>query len=181
MENLHLTDHLALVAPISPLAADLYALIAADRVNLSRWLPWANTMHEVADEAAFLAYAQGQIAAHQLWLAIITVNGKPAGMIDLHDKKDGHADVGYWLGRPYRGHGYISQSLQALEKLAFNDWQLNKLQILTVPDNIASQAVAKSNHYHCDARLPKHIPTLAGDYQDAIIFSKLRQDWLTQI
>lgn len=76
MENLHLTDHLALVAPISPLAADLYALIAADRANLSRWLPWANTMHEVADEAAFLTYAQGQIAAHQLWLAIITVNGK---------------------------------------------------------------------------------------------------------
>ncbi|WP_203641414.1 GNAT family N-acetyltransferase [Levilactobacillus andaensis] len=157
-------------------APALYALIEQDRPPLEKWLPWADSMQSVADEAAFLQYSQQRNADHQLWLRIIWVADQPAGMIDIHEMKDGHGEIGYWLGRDFRGHGIISQSLVLTEQAGFDTLHLNKLSILAATENNASRHVAERNHYHLDGILRQHIPTTGTAYHDAAVYSKLKTE-----
>ncbi|TGD19776.1 GNAT family N-acetyltransferase [Levilactobacillus suantsaiihabitans] len=153
-------------------APALFALIQQDRTHLARWLPWAATTQSVADERIFLRYCQGRIADKQLWLAVIWVDDQPAGMIDLHNFQDRHADVGYWLGRDFRGQGVISRSLAQVETVGFDQLNLVKLNILAATANHPSRQVAERNHYHLDGILRQHIPVTTG-FADAAIYSKL--------
>lgn len=159
-------------------APALFGCIDADRAFLAQWLPWAATTRTIADETAFLKYCQGRIASHQLWLAVIWVAGRPAGMIDLHEFKDQHAAVGYWLDHTLRGQGIMTQCLAAVEAIGFNSLDLHSINLLAEPDNRASRAVAEHRGFHQDGVLREHIPTIQGGYHDAVIYSKLDREFI---
>lgn len=166
-----------LKAPQLSDAPALFACVDADRDLLSQWLPWAATTRTVADEAAFLKYCQERITSHQLWLAVILVADRPAGMIDLHDFKNQHASVGYWLDHTLRGKGIMTQCLAAVEEIGFNTLGLHSINLLAEPDNHASRAVAEHRGFHQDGVLREYIPTIRGDYRDAVVYSKLDREF----
>ena len=173
----NISPTIQLKAPALTDAPALFACIAADRENLSRWLPWVATTRAVADEAAFLKYCQNRIATQQLWLAVIWVAGQPAGMIDLHDFRDHQAEVGYWLGHDSREQGVMTSCLAAVEAVAFHDLGLHVIDILVDPQNIASRAVAERRGFHQDGILREHLPSVRGGYQDAVTYSKLSREF----
>ncbi|WP_158727546.1 GNAT family N-acetyltransferase [Levilactobacillus enshiensis] len=170
-----MTDFLQLKEPAVTDATALYNLIEQDRAYLEQWLPWADSMQSAADEAAFLQYSQQRNADRKLWLRIIWVADQPAGMIDIHEMKDGHGEIGYWLGRDFRKRGVVSHCLALTEQAAFTALHLNKLIILAATANTASRHVAERNHYHLDGILRQHIPS-GNDYHDAAIYSKLKTE-----
>lgn len=165
-----------LMTPVVSDAPALFALIDQDRANLARWMPRTANIQSVADEAAFLLKSRERIAANQFWLAVIWVGSHPAGTIDLHAFKDGHAEVGYWLGRDFQGRGIMPHVLGIVENVAFNQLGLHKLELLIATANIRSQAVALRRGFHQDAILREHLLTATGDYNDAIVYSKLKHD-----
>jgi len=168
----------------SPQLSDASALLAcidADREFLSQWLPWVATTRTVADEIAFLKYCQARIANQQLWLAVIWVADRPAGMIDLHEFMDHHAAVGYWLDRTHRGQGIMTQCLAIVEAIGFNTLDLHSINLLAEPENHASRAVAEHRGFHQDGVLREHIPIIQGTYRDAVIYSKLAHEFIATI
>ena len=165
-----------LMTPVVSDAPALFALIDQDRANLARWMPRTANIQSVADEAAFLLKSRERIAANQFWLAVIWVGSHPAGTIDLHAFKDGHAEVGYWLGRDFQGRGIMPHVLGIVENVAFNQLGLHKLELLIATANTRSQAVALRRGFHQDAILREHLLTATGDYNDAIVYSKLKHD-----
>lgn len=169
-----LTTHL--MTPVVADAPALFALIDQDRAELSRWMPRTASIQSIEDEAAFLLKSQERIAANQFWLAVIWVGSQPAGTIDLHTFKDGHAEIGYWLGRDFRGKGIMTHVLGIVEDVAFRQLNLNKLELLIATPNTASQAVAHRRNFHQDGILREHLLTATGDYNDAVIYSKLSHD-----
>ncbi|NLR08409.1 MULTISPECIES: GNAT family N-acetyltransferase [Lactobacillaceae] len=177
MTTYSVSPYIQLKSPQLSDAPALFACIAADRPYLSQWLPWAATTRTVADETAFLKYCQQRIASHQLWLTVIWVAGRPAGMIDLHDFKDHHAAVGYWLNHTLRGQGITTKCLATVETIGFNTLKLHSLNLLAEPENHASRAVAEHRGFHQDGLLRAHIPTVQGDYRDAVIYSKINREF----
>lgn len=173
--QLSVTDNIYIETPAISDAAGLYPLIAQDRENLAKWLPWAATTQSVIDEAGFIRDCLQRIEDRQLWLGVIWVDHHPAGMIDLHDFKDSHAAIGYWLGKDYRGQGVLAQSLAALEKFGFGRYRLHKISILAEPDNAASRAVAERANYRQDGTLREHIPH-QDSFADAVVYSKLSDE-----
>ncbi|NLR08410.1 MULTISPECIES: GNAT family N-acetyltransferase [Lactobacillaceae] len=169
-----LTTHL--MTPVVSDAPALFALIDQDRAHLARWMPRTASIQSVADEAAFLLKSRERIAANQFWLAVIWVGTHPAGTVDLHSFKDGHAEVGYWLGRDFQGRGIMPHVLGIVEDVAFNQLGLNKVELVIATDNTRSQAVAIRRKFHQDAILREHLLTAAGTYDDAIVYSKLKHD-----
>lgn len=176
MADYRVSKTIVLKSPTPDDAPGLFDLVDADRQTLRRWLSWADDTEAVADEAAFLRVCQRQMAHGELWLAVIWVDNRPAGMIDLHNIHDGQAEVGYWLGRAFQGRGVMTQCLKTVEQIGFTTLHLHKLFLLAASGNFASQGVAKRRHFQVEGRLRQQIPDTHGGYWDAVLFAKLASD-----
>ncbi|MCI1942746.1 MAG: GNAT family N-acetyltransferase [Lactobacillus sp.] len=131
-----------LVLTVPAQAAALFCVIEQNCESLAEWLPWANKMQSIADEKQHLEETMKQFAADKYLGLTIVINGKPAGMIDLHNFRPGGGEIGYWIGEQYRGHGVMTRSVQCLTKYAFEHLRWNSIDILTRPKNLHSQHVA---------------------------------------
>jgi len=54
--------------------------------------------------------------------------------------------LGYHLGKAFRGHGYMQESLNRILKFAFEELDVDQVYALILNDNASSQKVARSNN-----------------------------------
>lgn len=54
--------------------------------------------------------------------------------------------LGYHLGKAFRGNGYMQEALARILKFAFEELDVNQVYALILNDNYSSQKVAKSNN-----------------------------------
>jgi [ribosomal protein S5]-alanine N-acetyltransferase len=76
--------------------------------------------------------------------AIRQASGRLIGGIGLHRGElwtSHRAELGYWLGRPYRGQGIMTQVVRAAVQYAFERLDLTKLTAQVYADNPASVRV----------------------------------------
>lgn len=60
-----------------------------------------------------------------------------------------HAEIGYWIGAPWRGQGATTRALTLLTEWAFDVLELHELSLETVIGNVASERVATKASYEC--------------------------------
>jgi ribosomal-protein-alanine N-acetyltransferase len=132
--------------PLELADADALFLYASDP-EVSKMMSW----DPPPDRAETLAFLQRMIAAREASTSTgwaILIDGKPAGVISL----DGitwqfrawrvdRAEMGYWLGRPFWGKGYMSEAAYAALRFAFETLGLHKVTIGCVEGNAASRAI----------------------------------------
>lgn len=104
--------------PLQTADADaLYCLI--DNWNVVRWLtstPWPYTRPDMDEFIAHAAQADPSVGTP---LAII-VDGAPAGVFGYRHRRDeagqpsANTHIGYWLGEPYWGRGYMTEAACAV-------------------------------------------------------------------
>jgi ribosomal-protein-serine acetyltransferase len=124
-----------------------HALVAASRAELMPWMPWAAG----TDEGAYRVYVARVVADRSGPLATggaayaILVDGAFAGCIDLHDEMPGQrsASIGYWLGTPFTGQGWMTKSVVALAAIGFGDLGLQRIEISADAENVRSRRVAE--------------------------------------
>jgi RimJ/RimL family protein N-acetyltransferase len=68
------------------------------------------------------------------------------GQLDFHrvDWEDRRAEAGIWVAPDYRGHGLASAALRLAGSWLFDVCGLQRLELLTEPDNAAMIAAAKA-------------------------------------
>ena len=54
--------------------------------------------------------------------------------------------LGYHLGKAFRGHGYMQESLNRILKFAFEELDVDQVYALILNDNASSQKVVRSNN-----------------------------------
>ncbi|MER7796992.1 GNAT family N-acetyltransferase [Microbacterium sp. NPDC096154] len=67
-----------------------------------------------------------------------------AGMMGLHEIKDGAAEFGYWLAPQARGRGYAAEAARSVVDFAFGPLRLERLEWHAVVGNLASARVAQN-------------------------------------
>jgi RimJ/RimL family protein N-acetyltransferase len=85
---------------------------------------------------------------------------------------DDNVQVGYWMKREARGRGAATRALRLLAEWAFAELDAGRVQLLTEPDNVASQRVAEKAGFTRDATLRSYL-VLKGERRDAVMFSVL--------
>ena len=156
-------------------ATSLYDQIEKTRSQLAQYMPWGDKTRSVEDERNFLIYCQKQIAAKKLWNASIWIDGKPVGMIDLHniDLDNRHAEVGYWLGGEYQGNGVMTDCLKKLLEVGFEELKLHKIKLLAEEVNEASNAVAKKAGFKLEGHLQDEIFS-NNKFHDACLYGLVK-------
>lgn len=158
-------------------AETLFDLIDHDREELGKWMPWTQTTRSAQDERHFIHYALDRQAHNQLWVAIIVVHNKPAGMIDIHeiDHLNKHGKIGYWLGQAFQGKGVMTRSLQAVERVAFDELGLQRLELLADVANLRSRAVAERLSYINEGTMSAYL-FVNGRFHDTILYPRFVQE-----
>lgn len=88
-------------------------------------------------------------AAPEIYAVVLKESGEPVGSCGimfadgLHsaDMKPGHAEIGYWIGKPYWGQGLIPEAVRALLARSFNELKLDAVWCGYYDGNVKSRRV----------------------------------------
>ncbi|OJU85749.1 MAG: hypothetical protein BGO11_11910 [Solirubrobacterales bacterium 70-9] len=158
-------------------AAELTAVVAANRPHLSRWLPWAATYgHQ--DSVDYVARTQAQLAAEDGFEGAIVVGGEIVGGAGFHaiDRLNHSTSIGYWLTEDAQGSGLMTATVTTLLDHVFEVWALHRVVIEAVVDNHRSRAIPERLGFTEEGVL-REAKLVRGRYEDAALYAMLASDW----
>jgi ribosomal-protein-alanine N-acetyltransferase len=86
------------------------------------------------------------------------------------------AEIGYALGRPYWGSGYMHEALQALLRYAFQTLDLNRLEADIDPRNRASARTLERLGFQKEGHLRERW-IVNDEISDTWLYGLLRREW----
>jgi RimJ/RimL family protein N-acetyltransferase len=150
---------------------DVPAIVdACNDPEIQYWIPVIPRPYTEEDAQAFVG---GEVAGIGRQQFAITEEGRVVGSIGMgeNDSRTGH--VGYWCAPEARGRGVTTQALRLLCKYALEDLRLERLELITDPDNRASQRVAEKVGFRREGVLRSHLLHPDGRRRDSVMFSLL--------
>ena len=106
------------------------------------------------DAKAYIAFCHEQDPAKNLSLAI-TADDTAVGSIGVFCRDSGTAELGYWLGKPYRGKGIMTQMVKEVCGLAFRRFAVDEIFAEPYAWNAASQRVLEKAGFVCSGKKEK--------------------------
>lgn len=97
-------------------------------------------------------------------------------MVDSEDKAHGRAELGYWLGVPYWGHGYCTEAARALLDYGFGVLELRRIFARHLGSNPASGRVMAKAGLRFEGVLRQH-HVKWGRPEDDVHYGLLRSEW----
>jgi len=146
-------------------------VVACNDPEITRWIPMIPSPYTEEDALAFVRGETRPEIAHSF---AITINGHLAGAIGMRlDSANQSGHIGYWIAAPERGRGVCTRALRALSSWAFEELSLQRLELITDPDNLASQRVAEKVGFRREGILRSHLLHPDGRRRDSVMFSLL--------
>lgn len=126
-------------------AAELFALVDANRAALREWLPWVDATCKVGDSERFIAEALRERTATRAYQAGIWSMGALVGGIG-HNRIDAAARVafpGWWLVPAAQGQGLMTPCCQVVFAHAFTQLLVTRIVVGVAMGNARGQAIVK--------------------------------------
>jgi RimJ/RimL family protein N-acetyltransferase len=125
-----------------------------------------------------LADIQAQFRARTLFQWGVDSGGEVVGTCTLAslDPANRRAELGYALGRPHQGRGYMAAALPALLRFAFGRLDLHRVVADSDPRNVPSIRTLERLGFRREGLLRQHY-LVAGEPQDAVVYGLLRSEW----
>ncbi|UHA72776.1 GNAT family N-acetyltransferase [Paenibacillus sp. 481] len=137
----------------------------------------AFTIREQAD--SIIAFFQERFEQGEGIRWGITLQGEDTliGTCGFHElnKEHSRAEVGYDLNPAYWGQGIITEVLQALVPVGFEQFHFQRIQAFTKPENIASQRVLEKSGFTKEGTL-RGYANENGIFEDYVVFGVLKRD-----
>jgi len=106
--------------------------------------------------------------------------GEVMGAIGLHlEPNHDRAEIGYWIGIPYWGHGYVTEAAQAVVNYAFADLGVNRVFAFHFTRNPASGRVLQKIGMQREGTMRQHLLKW-GEHVDVDYYGIVRGEWERQ-
>ncbi len=119
------------------------------------------------------------------WAIVLKETGEVIGDISLmpfgtgnHTKNEKEKEIGFWLGKPYWGNGYMPEACLRLMEYAFADLGSTCIWIAHHDKNMKSARVQAKCGFRFDHRKDNIYLKRFDCYRNAIINCMAREDWL---
>jgi RimJ/RimL family protein N-acetyltransferase len=154
---------------------DAPAIEAACRdPEIAHWIPFIPRPYTRADAEEYLAACLESGDERRPFAIVDAGSGELLGSIDMGVNSLGYrGHIGYWITAEARGRGVCTRALGLLSLWAFDELGLERLELITDPDNAASQRVAEKVGFRREGVLRSHLRHPDGRLRDSVMFSLL--------
>ncbi len=169
--------HLAHIEPYH--APELHALIKTSYNHLREWSNWLkdpdrlleNTEEWIAKNRA--NYGSGHGYEIGIWHG-----DRMAGQIGYNyfDNNDRRTEIGYWLGKGFQGKGLITRSCRALIDNAFNNMNINRIEIRCGTENLKSRSIPEKLGFKLEG-IARESEYLHDRFIDLAVYAMLAAEW----
>lgn len=178
MFSLKLGDDLELRLLEERHSDDLFTVVDQNRQHLRQWLPWLDTNASPDDTRSFIKSALDQFANNAGLVAGIWYRNRIAGVIGYNsiDWVNRNAHIGYWIAARYQGKGIVTRACKALIDYAFNELELNRVEIRCATGNMKSCAIPQRLGFAQEG-LVRQAEWLYDHFVDHAIYGMLASEW----
>jgi ribosomal-protein-serine acetyltransferase len=157
-------------------AHELHALIERNRAQLAKWIQWAQGQTQ-EQTLAFIRRARTKESEGSGLERAIVADGRIVGVAGFPtiDRADRSAAIGYWLDEAHQGRGVMTSAVAALVSHAFENRQLNRLEIRADVENTPIRAVAERLGFRYEGTL-RQAYRVGERYSDDAVYSMLASD-----
>jgi len=184
-----LDDGLVVARPFGPDDAPAIAAACQDPLiqTLCYYVP---SPYGLADAEAFIARARRTfVAGEELHCAVLdAASGVLLGAVDLMHFPDREAgETGYWVAPQARRRGVATAALRLMQRYAFAQVGLERLELMTEPGNVASRRVAEKAGFKLEGTMRGLLAARGGRDRelvdpahgriDQLVYALLRPEW----
>ena len=159
--------------------AEWAALREQSREFLTPWEPsWpADDLSRSAFRRRIRRYTE-DLRSDQSYAFLIfrSTDGRLVGGLTLANVRRGVAQagsLGYWVGAPYAGRGYMTAAVAALIPYAFSTLRLHRMEAACIPTNAASIALLEKTGFEREGYAREYL-CINGQWQDHLLFARLK-------
>jgi ribosomal-protein-alanine N-acetyltransferase len=161
----------------APVAADEPEFTSLMRASRAFHRPWASAPTDHERFAAYLADSRRD--DFEALLVCRRRDGAIVGFFNLSQITRGSlqsAYLGYAVGKPFAGQGYMRAGLELVLRVAFHDLRLHRLEANIQPGNVASSALAAGGGFTREGFSPRYLK-IGGRWRDHERWALLAEDW----
>ncbi len=133
--------------------------------------------YTLADAKDYVYFCMNVEPLKQLSRAIV-VDGVAVGSISLFLQNDiccKNAEIGYWLGEPFWGHGIMEEAVKLICRYGFNHYDIVRIFAQVFAANIASYRLLEKNGFQREGVLRQAFYK-NGRYCDGYLYSILADE-----
>ena len=160
-----------------PAASDRREFVSLMRASRSFHKPWASAP---TDDDRFAAYiADAQRPDFEALLVCRIEDLAILGFFNLSQivrRSLQSAYLGYAIGKPFAGNGYMREGLELVLRHAFTEMRLHRIEANIQPGNQASIALARGAGFRREGFSPRYLK-IAGRWRDHERWAILADDW----
>jgi RimJ/RimL family protein N-acetyltransferase len=153
---------------------DVPAIVEACRdPEIPRWIPFVPTPYTQRDAAEYVEACLAAGPERFPFAVTAAEDRRLLGSIDLRVNAMRTGHIGYWMAAEARGRGNCTHALRMLSRWGVDELRLGRLELVTDPDNRASQRVAEKAGFRREAVLRSHLLYPDGRRRHSVMFSLL--------
>ena len=148
--------------------------VACQDPEIAHWIPFVPSPYTRAHAEEYLRACLATEGDRHPFAIVDPRDEELLGSIDMGVNSYGYrGHVGYWVAAPARGRGICTAALRLISEWALDALGLQRLELITDPDNRASQRVAEKVGFQREGTLRAHLRHPDGRVRDSVLFSLL--------
>jgi len=155
-----------------PVPNDHDEYLALKRASKAFHQPWEPLPRPGSDPYGSAAFdkmlASASSERKRCFLVVKNTEPKIVGVVNLSEISRGcfqNCFMGYWVGQPYRGHGFMTEALRLAVDYLFDDLDLHRVEANIIPSNAASIALIKRLGFRLEGLSQRYLK-INGEWQD---------------
>lgn len=159
-------------------AEKLFSLTDQSRQHLREWLPWLDFTTKQEDTKSFIEGCLRAFAENKSLNAVILHKGELAGTAGFNqiNWSNKTAYIGYWLGSEFQGNGIMTKVAGALTALAFQEYNMNKVEIRAAVLNSKSRSIPERLGFVHEGTI-RQAEWLYDHFVDHAVYGMLAEEW----
>lgn len=164
---------------LNPISVDdifkIFNTLNNEREYMREWLPFVDTTKEVEDTAGFVSHVL-QTGEKQF---TIIYQDKFVGLVGFKDTDTGNkrTEIGYWLSQYAQGKGIMVHSVKKLVEYAFDEMDMNRIQIKVAVANHKSRRIPEKLGFSEEGIERDGELLVDNVYTDIVVYSILKREY----